>query len=45
VILCRAAERERVAAGIVERFHAGLAGFDPNVHLIVAEPSAGALSE
>lgn len=45
VILCRAAERERVAAGIVERFYAGRAGFDPNVHLIAAEPSAGALSE
>jgi galactokinase len=45
VVLCRAAERERVAAGIVERFYAGRAGFDPNVHLIAAEPSAGALSE
>jgi galactokinase len=45
VVLCRADEQERVAAGIVERFHAARAGFDPNVHLIAAQPSAGALSE
>jgi galactokinase len=45
VILCRAAERERVTAGIVERFYAGRPEFDPKVHLIAAEPSAGALSD
>lgn len=45
VILCRAAEQERVVEGIVERFYQGRADFDRNVHLIPADPSAGALSE
>jgi galactokinase len=43
VIFCRAAERERVAAGVVERYYAGRSGFNPETHLIAAEPSAGAL--
>jgi len=45
VILCRAGERERVAAGLIDRFYRHQPGFDPHVHLIAAEPSAGALCE
>jgi galactokinase len=43
VVFCHAAERERVAAGLVQRFYSKRAGFDPSVHLIAAEPSRGAL--
>ncbi len=43
VIFCRMADRERVAAGVADRFYAGRAGFKPETHLIAAEPSAGAL--
>ncbi len=43
VVFCRAAERERVAAGLVERYYSKHAGFDPAIHLIAAEPSNGAL--
>ena len=43
VVLCRSADRERVAAGMVERFYSKYANFDPAVHLIAAAPSAGAL--
>jgi len=45
VILSKAADRERVAAGLAERYYSGRDGFDPAVHLIAAEPSAGALHE
>jgi len=43
VVFCRATDRERVAAGLVERFYSQHANFDPRVHLIAAEPSNGAL--
>jgi galactokinase len=43
VVFCRAAERERIAAGLVERYYSKHAGFDPEIHLIAAEPSNGAL--
>lgn len=43
VVFCHAGERERVAAGLVQRFYSKRAGFDPAVHLIAAEPSRGAL--
>jgi galactokinase len=45
VILCRAGERERVAEGIIERFYTGRGDFDRMVHLIAADPSAGALND
>jgi galactokinase len=43
VVFCHAAERERVAAGLVERYYSKHAGFDPAVHLMEAIPSGGAL--
>ncbi len=43
VVFCHAADRERVAAGLVERYYSKHSGFDPAVHLMVATPSAGAL--
>jgi galactokinase len=43
VVFCRAADRERVAAGLIERFYSKHSGFDPGVHLIAAEASNGAL--
>jgi len=43
VILCRAPERDRVAAGLIERHFKNRAGFDPQIHLIAVEPSEGAL--
>jgi galactokinase len=38
-------DRERIARELVERFYRHRSGFDPNVHLIAVEPSAGALHE
>jgi galactokinase len=43
VIFCQASARERVAAGVAERYYARRSEFDPATHLIAAEPSAGAL--
>lgn len=47
VVFCHAAERERVAAGLVERYYSKRyskeSSFDPAVHLIAATPSGGAL--
>ncbi len=43
VIFCMRSERERVACGVVERYYSGQAAFDPENHLIAAEPSGGAL--
>lgn len=43
VVFCHAAERERVAAGLVQRYYSKQAGFNPAVHLIAATPSGGAL--
>lgn len=43
VVLCRAAEVEQVRAGLVRRYYAHRAGFDEQLHLITAIPSAGAL--
>lgn len=45
VILCRAAERERVRAELVERYYSKRSGFNPDMHLIAAEPSTGALHD
>jgi galactokinase len=43
VIACLAADRERIAAEIESRFYAGAKDYDPAVHLIHVQPSAGAL--
>jgi galactokinase len=43
VVLCRAREAAAVRAGIIERYYAGRAAFDPSRHLIDAVPGAGAL--
>ncbi len=43
VIFCRAGDLDRVRKGLVKRFYSKHAGFDPAIHLIDAEPSAGAL--
>jgi galactokinase len=43
VIFCDGSDLERVRAGLVRRYYAKCSGFDPDMHLITAEPSAGAL--
>jgi galactokinase len=43
VILCKAAECDRVSAELVKNYYSHRAGFDPQKHLFVARPSAGAL--
>ena len=43
VILCQAPDRDRIAAGLIERHYKHRPGFDPQVHLIAVEPSEGAL--
>jgi galactokinase len=44
VAACYAADRERVAERLVRDFYSGQAGFNCATHLILAEPSAGALN-
>jgi len=43
VVLCRREDVERVRQGLVARYYAQRAGFDPDKHLILAEPGPGAL--
>ena len=43
VVFCYAADRERVAAGLIERYYSKQPSFDAAVHLMAATPSAGAL--
>ncbi|MCL4402958.1 MAG: hypothetical protein M1436_09905 [Acidobacteria bacterium] len=43
VVFCELSGRERVAAELVRRFYAQRPGFDPAMHLIPAQASAGAL--
>jgi galactokinase len=45
VILCDAANRDRVRSELAERYYSGRAGFNPDMHLIAAEPSTGALRD
>jgi len=45
IVFCYASDRERIASELVERYYSRRTGFDPNTHLIAAEPSAGALYE
>ncbi len=44
IVLCNTAHAESVSAGLVDSFYARCPDFVPSSHLIVAEPSAGALS-
>ena len=43
IAFCERSKLEEVREGIVRRFYAGRTEFDPEKHLIHAEPSAGAL--
>jgi galactokinase len=43
VVLCRAADRPAVRRGLVDRFYAGRAGFDEQIHLMDVRPAPGAL--
>jgi galactokinase len=43
VIFCKRPDRDRIAAELVKRYYSQRAGFDPSMHLIAVEPSAGAL--
>lgn len=43
IVLCRADDCSRVRNQLIERYYSRKSGFDPGLHLIVAEPSAGAL--
>ncbi len=45
VILCLRPERGRVREELVRRYYSAHANFDPENHIIDAEPSAGALNE
>jgi len=44
VIFCREQERGSIRSRLVESYYAKRHGFDPKIHLIDAEPSAGALN-
>jgi galactokinase len=43
VALCRAEELDRIRGKLIESYYSQRASFDPNLHLIAVEPSAGAL--
>jgi galactokinase len=43
IVFCETPKLEAVREGIVQRYYAGRQEFDPEKHLIHAEPSAGAL--
>ncbi len=43
VVACRRSEREQIRRELIERFYSNHAEFDPDMHLIDAEPSNGAL--
>jgi galactokinase len=42
VILCKASDNERVRANLVKNYYSQHANFDPENHIIIAEPSSGA---
>jgi galactokinase len=44
LVLCMTCNVQNVLAGLMDRFYARYPDFNPQNHLIVAEPSAGALS-
>jgi galactokinase len=43
VVLCRAADRDAVRRGLVDRFYARRAGFDERIHLMDVRLAPGAL--
>jgi galactokinase len=43
VILCKPSDSDRIRAELVTRYYANHANFDSENHIIIAEPSAGAL--
>ncbi len=43
VVFCREQDRRAIRARLADSYYARRSGFDPEVHLIDAEPSAGAL--
>jgi galactokinase len=44
VVLAPAGDVERVRRGLIERYYSKRSGFKPEMHLITAQPSAGALA-
>ncbi|MFL6354922.1 MAG: galactokinase [Bryobacteraceae bacterium] len=45
VILCKASDNERLRANLVKNYYSQHPNFDPENHIIVAEPSSGAALE
>jgi galactokinase len=45
VILCKASDSERVRANLVKNYYSQHPNFDPENHIIIAEPSSGAALE
>jgi galactokinase len=45
VVFCREEDRPAIRDRLVKSFYANRKGFDPQIHLIDAEPSAGALND
>jgi galactokinase len=45
VVFCREAERPGIRARLIQSYYSHRSGFDPGIHLIDAEPSAGVLIE
>jgi galactokinase len=45
VILCKESDNERIRADLVKNYYSRHANFDPENHIIIAEPSSGAALE
>jgi galactokinase len=45
VILCKPSDSDRIRADLVTRYYSHHVNFDPENHIIIAEPSAGALHD
>jgi galactokinase len=45
VILCKPSDSDHIRGDLVSRYYSHHANFDPENHIIIAEPSAGALHE
>jgi galactokinase len=43
VVFCKRSDRDRIAAELIDHYYSRRAGFNPAMHLIPAEPAAGAL--
>jgi galactokinase len=44
VVFCRRCDRPAVRSGLLTRFYSGCPEFDPDQHLIDADPGPGAMS-